>query len=124
HIDVPQGTTQVEAQFQYLAPTDATQGRIATTPEMIDLQWNTLVLYPAGYYVRRIRVEASLKVPDAWQAGTALEVAGHEGATLRFKHVTLDTLVDSPVFAGRYFRAETLAPGVRLNIVADQAEHL
>jgi len=124
HLDVPQGTTRVEAQFQYLAPTDATQGRIATTPDMIDLQWNTVVLYPAGHYARRINVEASLKLPGGWQAGTALEVAGHEGATLRFKPVALDTLVDSPVFAGRYFRVETLAPGVRLNIVADQAEQL
>jgi predicted metalloprotease with PDZ domain len=124
HIDVPQGTARIEAQFQYLAPTDATQGRIGTTPDMIDLQWNAVVLYPAGFYVRRIIVEASLKLPEGWQAGTALEVAAQEGSTLRFKPVTLDTLVDSPVFAGRYFRVETLAPGVRLNVVADQAEQL
>jgi predicted metalloprotease with PDZ domain len=124
HIDVPDGTARVEAQFQYLTPTDATQGRIATTPEMIDLQWNTVALYPAGYYARRINVEASLKLPDDWRAGTALEIAGQENSTIRFKPVTLDTLVDSPVFAGRYFRVETLAPGVRLNIVADQAEQL
>jgi predicted metalloprotease with PDZ domain len=32
--------------------------------------------------------------------------------------------VDSPVYAGRYFRAESLAPGVRLSIVADQPEQL
>jgi predicted metalloprotease with PDZ domain len=124
HLQVPRGATLVEAQFQYLAPTDATQGRIATTPEMIDLQWNTVVLYPAGYYVRRIKVEPSLKLPEGWQAGTALELAGHEGPTLHFKPVPLDTLVDSPVYAGKYFRSETLAPGVRLNIVADQAEQL
>ena len=124
HIDVPQGTARLEAQFQYLAPTDTTQGRIATTAEMTDLQWNTVVLYPAGYYVRRINVEASLKLPEGWRAGTALEVAGQDGSTLRFKPVTLETLVDSPVFAGRYFRVETLAPDVRLNIVADEPEHL
>jgi predicted metalloprotease with PDZ domain len=124
HIDVPQGAARVEAQFQYLAPTDATQGRIATTPEMTDLQWNAVVLYPAGYYVRRINVEASLKLPEGWQAGTALEVAAQEGSMIRFKPVALDTLVDSPVFAGRHFRVETLAPGVRLNIVADEPEHL
>ncbi len=124
HIDVPAGTPRIEARFDYLAPTDATQGRIATTTEMTDLQWNAVVLYPAGYYVRRINVEPSLKLPEGWQAGTALEVAAKEGSTLRFKPVTLDTLVDSPVFAGRYFRVETLAPGVRLNIVADQPEQL
>ncbi len=124
HIEVPQGTKHIEAQFQYLAPTDGAQGRIATTPEMLDLQWNTVVLYPAGYYVRRINVEASLNLPEAWKAGAALEVARQEGSTLHFKPVALDTLIDSPVYAGRYFRVETLAPGVRLNIVADQPEHL
>jgi predicted metalloprotease with PDZ domain len=124
HVDVPQGASRTEAQFQYLAPTDVAQGRIATTPEMADLEWNTVVLYPAGYYVRRINVEASLKLPEGWKAGTALEVAGQEGSTIRFKPVTLDTLIDSPVYAGQYFRAERLTPDVRLNIVADQPEHL
>ena len=124
HIDVPQGAARVEAQFQYLAPTDAAQGRVATTSDMTDLEWNTVVLYPAGYYVRRINVEASAKLPEGWQAGTALDLAGQEGSTLRFKPVTLETLVDSPIYAGRYFRVETLAPGVRLDVVADQADQL
>lgn len=124
HVDVPNGTSRVEAQFQDPAPTDAAQGRIATTSEMTDVEWNTLVLYPAGYYVRRINVEASLKLPEGWQAGTALELAAEKSSTLRFKPVALDTLVDSPVYAGRYSRAETLAPGVRLDLVADQPEQL
>lgn len=124
HVDVPQGAAQVEAQFQFLAPTDPSQGRISTTGEMIDLQWNTVVLYPAGYYVRRVNVEASLNLPEGWQAGTALEVARHQGFTIHFKQVALDTLVDSPVYAGPHFRVETLAPDVRLNIVADQPEQL
>jgi predicted metalloprotease with PDZ domain len=124
HIEVPKATARLEAQFQYLAPTDVAQGRIATTPEMADLEWNTVVLYPAGYYVRRINVEASLKLPEGWRLGTALEVAGQEGLTVRFKPVTLDTLVDSPVYAGQYFRVETLAPDVRLNMVADEPERL
>jgi predicted metalloprotease with PDZ domain len=124
HLEVPAGTARVEAQFQFLAPTDKEQGRIATTPDMTDLEWNTVVLYPAGHYACQINIEASLKLPDGWKAGTALELAGQEGSTLRFKPVTLDTLVDSPVYAGRYFRVETLAPGVRLNIVADQPEQL
>lgn len=124
HVDVPNGTSRVEAQFQYLAPTDAAQGRIAMTSEMTDVEWNTVVLYPAGYYARRINVEASLKLPEGWQAGTALELAAEKSSTLRFKPVALDTLVDSPVYAGRYFRAETLAPGVRLDLVADQPEQL
>ena len=124
HVDVPQGATSIEAQFQYLAPTDAAQGRIVTTPDMLNLQWNAVALYPAGFYVRRIMVEASVKFPDGWKAATPLEIASQEGATVRFKQVPFDTLVDSPIFAGANVRVETLAPGVRLNIVADQPDQL
>jgi predicted metalloprotease with PDZ domain len=124
HLDVPAGTAAVEAQFQFLAPTDTAQGRIVTTPEMLNLQWISVALYPAGYYVRRINVEASVKYPDGWKAATALEVASQQGPTVRYKPVTFDVLVDSPVFAGANVRVETLAPGVRLNIVADQPEQL
>jgi predicted metalloprotease with PDZ domain len=124
HIDVPEGTSSVEAQFEFLAPTDVAQGRIVTTPDMLNLEWNAVALYPAGYYVRQIMVEASVKFPDGWKAATALEIASQEGATVHFKQVSFDTLVDSPIFAGANVRVETLAPGVRLNIVADQPEQL
>jgi predicted metalloprotease with PDZ domain len=124
HIDVPQGASSVEAQFQFLSPTDTAQGRIVSTPEMLNLQWNAVTLYPAGYYVRRIKVDASVKLPADWKTATALEVASQEGATIHFKQVTLDTLVDSPLFAGANVRVETLSPDVRLNIVADQPEQL
>jgi predicted metalloprotease with PDZ domain len=91
---------------------------------MLNLQWNALALYPAGCYVRRITMDPSVKYPDDWKAATALEAATQEGATVHYKQVSLETLVDSPVFAGANVRVETLAPGVRLNIVADQPEQL
>jgi predicted metalloprotease with PDZ domain len=124
HLDIPAGTSGVEAQFQFLAPTDIAQGRIMTTPEMLSLQWNAVALYPAGYYVRQIKVDTSLKLPDGWKAATALEPASQEGATIHYKQVAFDTLIDSPVLAGAHVRIETLAPGVRLDIVADQPEQL
>lgn len=124
HIDVPVGATSIEARYQFLSPTDAAQGRIVTTPDMLNLEWDAVVLYPAGYYVRRINFEPSLKLPVKWKAASALEVAAHKGATLHYKQVPLDTLVDSPVFAGANVRVETLAPGVKLNIVADRPEQL
>jgi predicted metalloprotease with PDZ domain len=124
HLDVPKGVSSVEAQFQFLAATDEKQGRIVTTPEMLNLEWNAVALYPAGYYVRRLMVSASVKLPDGWKAASALEAASRKGATVRFKQTTLDTLVDSPIFAGANVRVETLAPGVRLNLVADQPEQL
>ena len=124
HIDVPQGTTSVEARFEHLAPTDVIQGRIVTTPDMLNLEWNAVTLYPAGYYVRRIQMDASVKFPEGWKAATALEVASQDGATVHYTQAGLDVLVDTPIFAGANVRVETLASGVRLNIVADRPEQL
>ncbi|HEY3863453.1 MAG TPA: peptidase M61 [Verrucomicrobiae bacterium] len=124
HVDVPGGVSEIEARFQFLSPTDEKQGRVVATPVMLNLEWNAVVLYPAGYYVRRIQVEASAKFPDGWKAETALESASTDGATVHFKQTALDTLIDSPIFAGAYVRVESLSPDVRLDIVADQPEDL
>lgn len=124
HVEVPPGVTSLQAEFQYLASTDANQGRIVTTPDMLNLQWFAVSLYPAGHYVRQITVAASVTYPAGWKAATALEVASQDGATVRYKPVSYEVLVDSPVFAGAYTRTETLAPGVRLNIVADRPDQL
>jgi len=73
HVDVPAGATQLDLEFQFLSAGDGNEGRIVTTPEMLNLQWNSVVLYPAGYFVRQITVEPSVKLPDGWQFATALE---------------------------------------------------
>ena len=124
HVDVPQAASQIEVTFQYLAPTDANQGRVETTPAMLNLEWNCVVLYPAGYFVRQINVDASVKLPPDWKFASALEVASQEGATVHFKPAALDILIDSPIFAGANRRVETLSPDVRLNIFADEPEQL
>jgi len=124
HIDAPAGTTRLRVEFQFLAPTDANQGRIVTTPEMLDLQWDTVALYPAGFYTRRIPIEATVRYPEGWKAATALKVASQAGSTVHYLPVSFETLVDSPAFAGAHVRVETLAPGVRLNIVADRDDQL
>jgi predicted metalloprotease with PDZ domain len=124
HLEVPSGATSIEAHFQFLAPTDPTQGRIVTTPGMLNLQWDAVALYPAGHYVRQIQVAPAVTFPDGWKAASALEVDSQEGATVHYKQVSFETLVDSPIFAGANMRVETLAPGVHLNIVADLPEQL
>ncbi|WP_428391990.1 M61 family metallopeptidase [Lichenicoccus sp.] len=124
HVDVPQGATSLDVSFQYLSPTSTSQGRIEMTPEMVDLAWNTVVLYPAGRFSRGITVAPSLTLPQGWKFGTALETSTVAGNHVDFKPVTLNTLVDSPVFAGRYFKRADLAPGaavpVHLDVVADR----
>jgi predicted metalloprotease with PDZ domain len=128
HLDVPQGVASLEVEFDYTSPTANDQGRVVMTPEMLNLQWFSVALYPAGYFVRRIPVDASVRLPEGWKFGTALEVAAASAGVTRFKQVSFETLVDSPIFAGRYFRQIDLDPGaaapVRLDIVADSPELL
>jgi predicted metalloprotease with PDZ domain len=77
---------------------------------------------------RRITVQPNLVLPAGWQYGTALETAQRAGNEVRFKPADLETLIDSPLFAGRYFKRIDLAPGakvpVMLDIVADNPEAL
>ncbi|HEY8617764.1 peptidase M61 [Phenylobacterium sp.] len=128
HVTPPAGATSVEVEFQYVSPTASDQGRVVMTPEMLNAQWISLAMYPAGYFVRRIPVEAAIKLPDGWGYGVALDVDRTEGGWVRFKRTDFETLMDSPMFAGRYFQRYDLDTSgkspVRLNIVADRPELL
>jgi len=129
HVDVPAGATTLEVNFQFTSAVgDANDGRVVMTPEMLNLQWNSVALYPAGYFSRQIMVEASVRLPQGWEFATALEAAGNTDGVTTFKPVPFDTLVDSPMFAGRHFKRVDLDPGgptpVHLNIVADRADLL
>ena len=125
-VEVPEAIGTIEVEFQFLSPTDSSQGRVIVGPALLNLQWNTVLLYPAGHFSRQIEVEASLTLPDGWQFASALAVADREAATTHFEPVTVDVLVDSPVFAGKHFRRVALDDGeqVHLNIVADRPELL
>ena len=128
HLTVPAGARSLDVEFQFLSATDENQGKIVVSPDLLELQWLSLVLYPAGYFDRQITVEPSARLPDAWQFATALEIASTAGTTATFKQVSLEVLVDSPVFAGRFVKRFDLdASGpvpVRLNVFADRADLL
>jgi predicted metalloprotease with PDZ domain len=128
HLQVPTGAKQLELEFQYTAPLVRDQGRTTITPDMLGLQWNTVVLYPAGFNATRISMTSSITLPEGWEFAGALDVDSRRGVNVRFKPTSLETLVDSPLFAGRYFRSLDLDPGakypVRLNVFADSAETL
>jgi predicted metalloprotease with PDZ domain len=128
HLTVPAGATTLDAEYQYLSPLDSAQGRNTMTDDILGVQWASMTLYPAGYNSRRITVQPNLVLPAGWQFGTALETDQRVGASVKFKPLDLDTLIDSPLFAGRYFKRIDLNPGakvpVMLNIVADSPEQL
>ena len=67
HVDVPSGAKKLDLEFQFLSAGDGNEGRIVMTPEMLNLQWNSVVLYPAGHFVRQITFEPTIRLPDGWQ---------------------------------------------------------
>ena len=126
-VEVPEGVTSLDVKFQFLSGRGE-HAYIQMTDKMLDLKWNTVALYPAGHYVRDITFEPSVTLPAGWQFGTALEKASQSGDTVTFKPVTFNTLVDSPMYAGKYFKRVDLAPGakvpVHLDLVADAPKYL
>jgi predicted metalloprotease with PDZ domain len=128
HIKVPDGTRTLDVKFDYLSPLKSAQGRIAFSSNLIDLSWNTVVLYPAGYFSRDITFAPSIQLPEGWHFASALEVASKDGSEVRFKDTTLNTLVDSPLYAGLNYLREDLSTGpenqVFLDVFADSPKEL
>ena len=128
NVQVPEGVSELRMDFQFLSPTDSAQGRTVMTPNMLNLQWNAMLLYPAGHAAHAITYQASARYPQGWDAASALTVASRTGDTVNYAPTNLEILVDSPVFAGRYHRMFELAPAgtrpVRLNVFADRAKDL
>ncbi|MFM9829591.1 MAG: peptidase M61, partial [Sphingomonas sp.] len=123
HIDVPKGAGAIDIELQFLSATAENQGRVVATPTMLSLQWNSMSLYPAGYFTRQIPVEAIVTYPAGWTAASGLPATA-TGSVYRYQKTDYDTLVDSPVLAGRYYKAFALSPRVTLDVFADKPSEL
>ena len=123
HIDVPAGAKRVEASFQFVMATKPDQGAVYSSPDLLRLQWISMSLYPAGYFVRNIPVAATVKYPVGWTAVSAVP-STRTGATYKYQTVNYEVLMDSPVLAGRYYKAFELTPRVTLDTFADRPEEL
>jgi predicted metalloprotease with PDZ domain len=132
HLDVPVDVSTIDASFQYMSGRTDGEG-FEITDRMMDMEWSKVALYPAGYFSRDITFAPSVTLPHGWQLGSALEradqnQASQSGNTIAFKPVTLNNLVDSPIYAGQYFKRVDLNPGgdapVHLDIVADEPKYL
>ncbi|MGA9853194.1 MAG: M61 family peptidase [Gammaproteobacteria bacterium] len=130
HLDIPQGVRELDVAFDFLSPTSggAFGASVSATPRIVDLEWNQVLLYPAGYASRAISFDPSVELPEGWQYATALEPHTGNSGEIHFKSVMLNNLVDSPLIAGQYFKQVDLDPGatvpVYLDMVADGPEDL
>ena len=126
HVEAPKDATTLDINFQYLAPLDPKRGRISSA--FADVTWNSVLLYPAGYFSRDIKFEAALRLPEAWKFASALDVKLQNGNLVQFKDTPLNTLVDSPLYAGVNFKRLDLSTGpdntVYLDVFADKPADL
>ncbi len=127
-IEVPAGVKSINVDFEYLSARSPGEGPVEMTDLMVNVVWDKASLYPAGHYTRGITVAASVKLPAGWRFGSALERRAQARGVVHFKPVAYNTLVDSPVYAGKYFKRLELAPGVTppvyLDLVADAPKYL
>jgi predicted metalloprotease with PDZ domain len=124
HVNVPESVSAIDVEFQYVSSTDSNQGRIVATPEMASIQWLSNSMYPAGYFVRDIPVQASVIVPDGWKVATALRPSGQAGGRIDYPVTSYEILMDSPLIAGAHYRRIELTPDVAIDVIADNEEQL
>jgi len=124
HIAVPEGVSAIDVDYQYVTPTMGNQGRILATPDMESIQWLSNSMYPAGYFVRDIPVQASVIVPAGWKVATALRPSGETGSRIDYPVTSYEILMDSPLIAGAHYRKIPLSADVTLDVIADNEAEL
>jgi predicted metalloprotease with PDZ domain len=127
HLNIPEGVSEIDVAFQWLTQSDNANWRVTMTHQIVNMQWEKAILYPAGYASDRITIAPSIKLPSGWGFGAALTTTSHENGVATFEPVDLYTLVDSPMFAGEHYRRIDIDPTgdqVHLNIVGDKASSI
>ncbi len=110
HLTVPAGVTTLHAHLDCIVPN--------VTNDQAVLEWEKLMLYPAGLPVREIPIQASVNVPAGWGIGTSLTpISPYDpqhpaGGLVHYAATTVEMLEDSPVMTGAYFHEYALAPDV------------
>jgi len=129
HVVVPSGVQELSVSLDAITSSDsAGGGGPAASSNLLDLNWNAVVLYPQGAASDAVEFAPSVKLPAGWKFGTALVPAHVAGDEVEFAPVSLTTLVDSPLIAGKHFRRIELDSGSEtpheMDIVADSETDL
>jgi predicted metalloprotease with PDZ domain len=129
HVTVPEAARSIEVSLDAITSNDsAGGGGPAASSNLLDLNWNAVLLYPQGADSDAVEFVPSVKLPEGWKFGTALMAAHASGNEVEFAPVSLTTLVDSPLIAGLHYRRIelTAAPAVahEMDLVADDEADL
>ncbi|MGA3158500.1 MAG: peptidase M61, partial [Steroidobacteraceae bacterium] len=125
HVRVPKGSKQLDLDYQYVSASKESIGHVMVAHGQLMLDWQNVLLYPAGYFARDIQYQAHLTLPKDWQLASALEIESTDGAVTTFRTTPLEVLIDSPVEAGRYLKRYALTEAgqvpVFMDVIAEQA---
>jgi predicted metalloprotease with PDZ domain len=124
HVTIPNGVTTLHAHLDCIVTARLSH-------KMAVLEWEKLLLYPAHAPVRDIPIQPSLKVPEGWGVGTALQPEDGAswpvpaaGSTTKFAATNVEQLEDSPIITGQYFHEFALAPTISpkhyIDVVSDE----
>ena len=105
HIEIPAGVSRLEADYDFIEPDG-----MSATDQLMVLEWNQVVLYPADPPAESLTYDAKLRLPEGWKFGSSLPVETESASEVAFKPISLDLLVDSPVIAGAHYRAIDITP--------------
>lgn len=113
HVSVPAGVDTLDVSLDAITTQDsAGGGGPAASSNLLDLNWNAVLLYPQGAESDDVSFTPSVTLPAGWRFGTALTAARTNGDEVEFAPVSLTTLIDSPVIAGAHYRKiELIKPG-------------
>jgi len=105
HVSIPAGVNTLDVSLDAITTQDSAGGAgPAASSNILDLNWNAVVLYPKGSRSDDVNFAPSVTLPPGWKFGTALPVARIAGDNVEFAPVSLTTLVDSPLIAGVHYR--------------------
>ena len=123
-LTVPAGVTSIHAHLDCIVT--------SVTNNLAVLEWEKLMLYPAGIPVREIPIQASVNVPTGWGIGTSLTpISAYDpqhpaGGMVHYAATTVEMLEDSPIMTGIYFHEYALAPDLTprhyIDVIGDSAE--
>jgi predicted metalloprotease with PDZ domain len=132
HVEVPPGVSSVEASLDFISPAGSDEGvytgGATATDKMAVINWNAMLLYPAGWTSDELSYSVSLRLPADWKFGTSLALASQSGSEIKFAPVSLTMLIDGPVITGQYLKVVPLNPGqtppAEMDVAADSAAAL
>lgn len=134
HVTVPEGATELHVALDTISNEGSAgaSGPAATT-NLLDLNWNQVLLYPQGANSDDVEVSPSAQLPSGWKFATALtqqgSFASSDSSIETFNPVSLTTLIDSPLIAGDHYRRIELSkpgqtPAHYIEMVAESEDDL